>query len=63
MGLPQRAGADGDILYAHGVYLFHYHIDNIISVPEMVVEGEHHAVLQPAFYQNVMYAVFQLASV
>ena len=63
MGLPQRAGADGDIPDPHPVDFFHHHIYDIIPVPEVMMEADRHSIPDPAFYQNVMYAVFQLASV
>ena len=39
IGLSQGAGTDGDILHAHPVHFLHDHIDHVISLPEMVVEG------------------------
>ena len=45
MSLAQRACAQGDVLEAHLVDLFHHHADHEIALAEVVVEGDGHAVV------------------
>ena len=44
MSLAQRACAQGDVLDAHFVDLFHDHADHEVALAEVVVEGDGHAV-------------------
>ena len=45
MSLAQRACAQGDVLEAHLVDLFHDHADHEVALAEVVVEGDGHAVV------------------
>ena len=56
-----RGGADGDIPDAHPRDLLHDHVDHIISIAEMVVEAEIHAVMQFALFQRFAQRGAQLA--
>ena len=48
MGVKNRAGVDIYILYALFGNGFHNHVENIVAVSQMVVEGDRHAVLKTA---------------
>ena len=50
VGLSQRAGADGNIPDAHFMNLFHYHVQYVIALSEMMMEGKGHSIPDPAFY-------------
>ena len=43
--------------------LFHYHIYNVITFTEMVMEADCHTILDASFYKDIMDAVYHLASV
>ena len=45
MAVEQRAGIDGDILVSHAGDLVHDHVEHIVAVSQMVVEGDAAAVL------------------
>ena len=61
MSLAQGGRADGDPLDAHVVDLFHDHIDNVVALAEMMMEGNGHAVLDSAFYQSLVDVLHHLA--
>ena len=52
--LAQRAGADGDVLQAHLLDLFHDHADHEVAVTEVVVERNGHAVVGVALDQSLV---------
>ena len=54
MSLAQRAGAQGDVLEAHLVDLFHDHADHEVALAEVVVEGDGHAVVGIALDQSLV---------
>ena len=56
-----RGGTDGDIPDAHPRDFLHDHVDHIISVAEMMVEAEIHAVMQFALFQRFAQGRAQLA--
>ena len=45
MAVEQGAGIDGDILIAHGRDLVHDHVQHVVSVAQVMVEGDAAAVL------------------
>ena len=51
MGLAQRACAQGDVLDAHLVDLFHDHADHQIALTEVMMEGYRHTVMRVALDQ------------
>ena len=54
MSLAQRACAQGDVLEAHLVDLFHDHADHEVALAEVVVEGDGHAVVGIALDQSLV---------
>ena len=54
MGLAQRACAQGDVLEAHLVDLFHDHADHEVALAEVVVEGNGHAVVGVALDEGLV---------
>ena len=54
MSLAQRACAQGDVLEAHLVDLFHDHADHEIALAEVVVEGDGHAVVSVALDEGLV---------
>ena len=46
VAVRKRRGRQHQIVEAHLRQLVHNHVDNIVAVAEMVVEGDHHAVLE-----------------
>ena len=48
VGAVDGAGADGDVMEAHLLDLRHDHGKHLVAVPQMMVEGNGHAVLQSA---------------
>ena len=42
---------------------FHYHIYNVVTFTEMVMEADCHTVFDSTFYKDIMDAVYNLASV
>ena len=45
MAVEQRAGVDGNVLISHAGDLVHDHVQHIVAVSQMVVEGDAAAVL------------------
>ena len=54
MGLTHGAGADGDVLDPHLVHFLHHHVHHIVSLAEVVVEGDGHAVVGIALDQSLV---------
>ena len=62
MRLAKGACADGDVLDAHLVDLVHNHIYHIVTLTEVVMEGNGHAILDLALNQCLMDVLHDLAS-
>ena len=58
--VKQRTGIHGQIADAHGGDLIHDKIQHIVAVPEMVVEGDRHAVLQSGQRDRLADGFYQL---
>ena len=54
VGLAQRAGADGDVLQAHLLDLFHDHADHEVAVTEVMMERNGHAVVCVALDEGLV---------
>ena len=54
MSLAQRACAQGDVLEAHLVDLFHDHADHEVALAEVVVEGDGHTVVCAALDEGLV---------
>ena len=63
MCLTKRTCTDGDIFNAHLVDFFHNHVYYIVTLTEVMVEGNGHAVLDLTFHQCLMNVLHDLASV
>ena len=63
MCFSKRACTDSNVLDPHIMDLFHYHIYNVITFTEMVMEADCHTVFDSTFYKDIMDAVYHLASV
>ena len=61
VGLAQGGGADTDVFQAHVMNLLHDHVHHIVALPEVVVEGDGHAVVSAALLQRLPDGVDQLA--
>ena len=53
MGVPQGAGADGNIPNPQGGDGLHHHVHHIVPVPQVVVEGDGHSIPQAAFLNRL----------
>ena len=61
MRLSQRGGGQSDILQAHLMNFFHHHVDDQVTLAEMMMETDSHPVMGMTFYQRFVNVLDQFA--
>ena len=63
MRFPQRTGTNGNIFNTHFMDFFHHHIYNQITIPEMMMKSNCHAIPDFTFHQCLMNCFHQFAAI
>ena len=63
MRFPKRAGTNGNIFNTHFMDFFHHHIYNQITIPEMMMKSNCHAIPDFTFYQCLMNCFHQFTAI
>ena len=63
MRFPQRTGTNGNIFNTHFMDFFHHHIYSQITIPEMMMKSNCHAIPDFTFHQCLMNCFHQFAAI